>query len=125
MPMFNDKVFDSGLSVLDTDVENLYINSSEPTTFTEASSTAKLGTKATPVVSAPQVHSPDGREVVVSAISDGAVDATGTASHYSLTDDSLSLLLAAGPLSASQAVTLGNTFSLDAITLAMRQPTAV
>lgn len=125
MPMFADKVLDSGLSVLDTDVENLYINDLEPTTFTQASSTNKLGTKAAPAVGAPQAHSPDGREVVVAAISDGTVDATGTASHYSVTDDSLSLLLAAGPLSASQAVTAGNTFSLDAITLAMRQPTAV
>lgn len=125
MPLFDNKVFDSGLSVLDTDVENLYINDLEPTTFTAASSTNKLGTKAAPAVGAPQDHSPDGREVVVAAINDGTVDATGTASHWSLTDDSLSLLLAAGPLSATQGVTSGNTFSLDAITLAMRDPTAV
>lgn len=125
MPSFADKVFDNGLSVLDTDTENLYICDAEPTTFTQASSTNKLGTKAGPTVGAPADHSPDGREVEVAAISDGTVDSSGTASHYALTDDSLSLLLAAGPLSASQAVTAGNTFSLDAFQLAMRDPTAV
>jgi len=115
MPFINDKVFDSGLSVLDTDVENLYINNLEPATFTAASSTNKLGTKATPTVGAPTDGSVNGRSVNISAISDGTVDTTGTASHWSVTDDSLSLLLATTSLSSSQSVTSGNTFTLDAI----------
>jgi hypothetical protein len=116
----NDKVFDSGLTVLDTDVETLYINSLEPATFTAASSTNKLGTKAAPAVGAPENGAVDGRRVIVAAITDGAIDATGTATHYSLTDDSLSLLLVTGSLTASQAVTAGNPFSLDAISVTIR-----
>lgn len=120
MAFIADKVFDSGLTVLNTDTENLYICSAEPTTFTQASSTNKLGTKAAPTVSAPQDGATDGRRVVVSAITDGTVGATGTATHWALTDDSLSLLLATGALSASQAVTSGNTFTLDAISVTVR-----
>lgn len=120
MPFIADKVFDSGLTVLDTDVENLYITSAEATTFAEASSTFKLGTKATPSVGAPENGATNGRRVIVAAITDGTVDATGTATHWALTDNSLSLLLATGALSASQAVTAGNTFTLDAISITIR-----
>ena len=44
----------------------------------------------------------------------GAIDATGTASHWALVDTGNSRLFAAGALSASQAVTDGNTFTLSA-----------
>lgn len=117
MPFINDKIFDQGLTILDTDTENLYVCNLEPATFTAASSTNKLATKATPTVSAPADRSPNGREVTVSSFSDGTVDTTGTASHWALTDDSLSLLLATGALSSSQSVTSGNTFSLTAFAI--------
>jgi len=122
MPSLHDSVFDNGLSVLDTDVENLYICSQEPTTFAEASSTYKLGTKAGPTVGAPADRAGGGREVVVSAISDGVVNATGTATHYALTDDSGSLLLATGALAASQAVTSGNPFTLTSFAIGIPDP---
>lgn len=125
MPLLANEVFDNGLSQLNVLTENLYINNAEPTTFTQASSTNKLGTKAAPTVGTPVDGDVDGRKAVVSAITDGTVDSSGTASHWSLTDNSASLLLAAGPLSASQAVTSGNTFSLDAINITFRDPTAV
>lgn len=120
MPFINDTVFDNGLTVIDTATENLYICSQEPTTFSEASATYKLGTKATPDISAPQNGATDGRRVVVSAISDGTINTTGTATHWALTDDSASVLLATGALSASQAVTSGNTFTLGAFSITIR-----
>lgn len=118
----HDDVFDSGLSVLDTLVENLYICSTLPTTFTEASSTYKLGTKASPTVSAPGDRTGGGRKVTVSAITDGTVSATGTAGFYALTDDSASKLLAQGDLSSTQAVTSGNTFTLTAFDIGIPDP---
>ena len=118
----HDDVFDSGLSVLDTLVENLYICSTLPTTFTEASSTYKLGTKASPTVSAPGDRTGGGRKVTVSAITDGTVSATGTAGFYALTDDSASKLLAQGDLSSTQAVTNGNTFTLTAFDIGIPDP---
>jgi hypothetical protein len=118
----HDDVFDSGLSVLDTLVENLYICSTLPTTFAEASSTYKLGTKATPTVSAPADRSGGGREVTISAITDGTVSATGTAGYYALTDDSESKLLAQGDLASTQSVTSGNTFTLTEFTIGIPDP---
>ena len=118
----HDDVFDSGLSVLDTLAENLYICSTLPTTFLEASSTYKLGTKATPTVSAPADRVGGGRKVTVSAITDGTVSASGTAGFYALTDDSLSKLLAQGDLSATQVVTSGNTFTLTAFDIGIPDP---
>lgn len=118
----HDDVFDSGLSVLTNNVENLYICSAQPTTFTQASSTYKLGVKATPTIGSPADRSGGGREVTVSAITDGTVSASGTAGYFGLTDDSASKLLAAGHLSASQVVTSGNTFTLTAFKVGIPDP---
>lgn len=114
MAYINDRVFDNGLTVLDTEVNRLDICSQEPTTYAEATSTYTLGNKTSPTVGAPADRSPSGRKVTVSAITDGTVSGTGTASHWALTDTSNSRLLATGSLSASQSVTSGNTFTVTA-----------
>ena len=49
----HDDVYDNGLEAgLRAVVENLYICNAMPTTFAEASSTFKIGTKATPTITA-------------------------------------------------------------------------
>lgn len=123
MAFFNDRVFDSGLTVLDTEVNRLDICSLEPTTYAQATSTNTLGNKLTPTVGAPTDRSPTGRKVVVSAITDGTVTGTGTATHWALTDTGNSRLLATGQLSASQGVSSGNTFTLGAFDIGMADPT--
>jgi uncharacterized lipoprotein YajG len=115
MPSINDRVLDTGLAILQNETTALVICSAEPTTFTEANATYKLGAKASPTVSAPGARGGGGRKVTVSAITDGAVSATGTASHFALIDVTNSRLLATKALSASQAVTNGNTFTLTAL----------
>ena len=122
MAFLADTVFDDGLSQIAALAENLYITSAEATTFTEASSTVKLGTKAAPSIGSPADKTGGGREVTVASISDGTVDATGTATHWALTDDSASLLVATGSLSSSQSVTSGNTFTLAAFTVGISDP---
>lgn len=117
----HDDVFDNGLNVIDANTENLYITSSLITAFASLAA-AKLGTKATPAIAAPADRSGGGREVVVSAITDGVVNNTGTASHYCLVDDSASKILAAGDLGATQAVTAGNTFTLGAFAVGIPDP---
>lgn len=120
----HDDIFDTGLSQLTTVVENLYICSQQPTTFTEASSTYALGSKASPTITGPtDGGAGGGRQVTVSAISDGSVTADGTATHFALTDDSLSKLLVAANLASSQAVTNGNPFTLTAINIQIPDPT--
>ncbi len=118
----NDRVYDNGLTVLDTEASHLYINSTQATTYTEAITTYALGVKATPTVSAPAAKAGGGREVTVSAITDGTVSANGTAGFFSLVDSTNSRLLAAGPLSATQAVTSGNTFTLTSFKIGIPSP---
>ena len=117
-----DRVFDNGLTVLDTEASHLYINSTQAATYTEAITTYALGVKATPTVSAPADRTGGGREVTVSAITDGTVSGTGTAGFYALVDSSNTRLLAAGPLSATQAVTSGNTFTLTSFKIGIPDP---
>lgn len=115
MALLADRVLDNGLTILDTETSHIYICSQEPTTYTEATSTYALGNKnfgAGSAFGAPAAGSPNGRKVSSTAITDGSVTATGTASHWAATDNTNSRLNATNSLSASQAVTSGNTFSL-------------
>jgi hypothetical protein len=113
-----DEGFDSGLDYLDTNGTQINICDAEPTTYGLATTigTNSLGVKTSAVTGAPAAGSPSGRGVTVTAITDGVVHATGTATYWALTDGA-SILLAYGLLSSSQAVTNGNTFTLDAITI--------
>lgn len=114
---------DAALNYIKNGVENLYICSAEPTTFAEASSTYKLGTKAAPTITGPANGDVSGRKITISAISDGTVSANGTASWVALTDDSGSLLLAAQALNATQVVSSGNEFTLTAFDIEYPDPT--
>ena len=115
----NDQVFDSGLDYADTNGTRIDICSQAPTTYTEATSTYTLGNKTSLNTGATQDGATDGRRVIVPAITDGDVTATDTATHWALTDAS-SVLIATGPLSSSQGVTNGNQFTLDAISITIR-----
>lgn len=114
MAFILDAAYDALLDRVCSNVENLYICSTEPGTFTAASSTNKLGTKATPSIGAAGDRSGGGRKRTVAAITDGTVNSTGTASHWALTDDSASELCATGALASSQSVTATNTFTTTA-----------
>ena len=123
MAFLIDTVFDSGLSYADTNGTQIDITSSEATTYAEATTTFTLGND-TVNTGAPQAGDVDGRKVVVPAITAGSVTGTGTAAFWALTDGT-SILVAAGPLTATQAVTSGNTFTLDAIDITIRDASAV
>jgi len=113
MPFIPDSALDALLNDVQDDVETLHICSQEPADYTEAASTYTLGNKAAPTMAEPSDRGGGGRECVVSAITDGNVTGTGTATHWALVKDSATAKLqAAGDLSAPQAVTNGNTFTL-------------
>jgi hypothetical protein len=125
MAFINDRVLDLGLNVLDTEATHININSSEPATYTAATSTVALGTKnfgAGAAFGAPAARTPSGRKVTSVAITDGSVTATGTASHWSVTDNTNSRLLAASSLGATQSVTSGNAFSMAAFDIGIPGP---
>ena len=122
MPYLNDEAFDQGLDWVDTNGTRIDICSQEPTTYAEATSTYTLGNK-TVNTGAPQDGDTSGRKVTVPAITDGSVTSDGTATHWALSDGS-SVLVATGALSASQGVTNGNVFTLDAIDITLLDATA-
>lgn len=114
MVMLNDRCLDYGLNVLDTEANRMDICTAEPATYTEATSTYTKGNKTSLSIGSPAANSPSGRKVTVAAITDGSVSGTGTVTHYGITDTVNSRLLAANSLSASQAVTSGNTWTTGA-----------
>ena len=122
MPTLNDRVFDNGLTVLDTEANRVDICSQEPTTYTAATSTYTLGNTTSISISAPTNGDTSGRKVTLAAISGASVSGTGDATHYAISDTSNTRLLVTGSLSASQAVTSGNTFSLDAVDIELNDP---
>lgn len=123
MPYIPDAAFDLLLNHIQDNVEALHICSAEPANYAGVAA-VDLGDKQSPSVAEPSAGTPDGREIVISAITDGSVTATDSATHWALVKDSAtSELLATGDLSAPQGVTSGNTFTLTQFTI--RVPDAV
>ena len=122
MASLGDRVFDAGLNTLDTEANKITITSQEATTYTEANATYALGSSTSLSIGSPADRSGGGREVTVSAISDGSVSGTGTATHYAIVDTVNSRLLATGSLNASQSVTSGNTFTLATFKIGIPDP---
>ena len=124
MAYINDEVFDQGLDYADTNGTRIDICSQEPSSYGEATTagTYSLGNKTGLNTGATQAGATDGRRVIVPAITEGSVTNACTATHWALTDGS-AVLIATGALSSSQAVTSGNTFTLDAISITIRDAT--
>jgi len=122
MATINDRVLDNGLTILDLEANRVDICSQEPASYAEATSTYTLGNQTSISIGAPADRSAGGREVTMAASSGGAVTATGTATHYAIADTTNSRLLVTGSLTASQAVTTGNTFSLEALSVGIPDP---
>ena len=122
MVFLADNVMDSGLSYLTSVGNRIDICSQEPTTYAEATSTFTLGNKTSATVGSPTNGDSSGRKVVITAITDGSVTGTDTATHWALVSSTGSELLATQSLSSSQAVTSGNTFTLPAIDITIPDP---
>ena len=125
MPYLNDDVLDNGLAYVVSNGSRLDICSQQPANYTEATSTYTLGNKTSLTAGSLQNGASSGRRTVIPAITDGSVTGTGTATHWAYSKTSATAaLLAAQALSSSQAVTSGNSFSLDAISITFPDPTA-
>jgi hypothetical protein len=122
MAFLNDRVFDNGLTVLDTEANAIHVTSQEATDYTEATSTYTLGNSTSLSIGAPADRTGGGRKVAVAAISDGSITGTGTVTHYAIVDTTNSRLLATAALTASQSVTSGNTFTLATFDIGIPDP---
>jgi hypothetical protein len=122
MPTLNNRVFDNGLTVLDTEADKITITSQEASTYAEGNATFALGSSTSLSIAAPSDRSAGGREVVVAEVTDGSVAVDGTATHYAILDTVNSRLLATGNLTESQVVSSGNTFTLGSFTIGIPDP---
>lgn len=116
MAFINDSAYDAFVNYIKTNATRLDICSTEPTTYAQATSTYSLGNKTGLSLTGPTDGAVSGRRATVPAITTGSVTATGTAAYWALTDGA-SILVATGPLTATQAVTNGNNFSLGSFDL--------
>jgi hypothetical protein len=114
MPLLADYCLDAALAKV-AEATHIYICNAEPTTYTQASATFALGVKAAPTFAAAADGTPDGRKIVLNAITAGTTNTTGTGSHWALVDQANSRLLATKALAASQVLTAGNPWSLAAV----------
>lgn len=121
MTVIADAAFDAGLAYIITNGTKIDICSSEPANYAGIAAVT-LGNKTGLTCAAASNGTVSGRKTQVPAITTGSVTGTGTAAFWVLSNGS-SILVASGPLSASQAVTNGNTFTLDAIDLTFADAT--
>jgi hypothetical protein len=121
MATLDNRVFDNGLTVLDTEANAIHVTSAEATSFANVAAVT-LGNSTSLSIGAPADRAGGGREVVVAAITDGSVTGTGTATHYAIVDTVNSRLLATSTLTASQSVTSGNTFTLSSVAIGIPDP---
>ena len=107
---------DAGGTAAAASISAIMICSSEPTTYASATTTALLGSYvagAGSMFTGPSAGtSPTGRMLQSNAITSGTITTTGTASWWAAVGTAS--LYAHGLLSAAQAVTAGNTFTLGA-----------
>jgi hypothetical protein len=119
----HDDILDAALSYISTNTENLYICSAQPTTYAEAQTTYKLGTKASPSFGSLANGDVSGRKLPVNAISDGVVNSNGNAKWVALCDNSASKLLATQELNAYKDIVTGSPFTLTAFDIEFPDPT--
>ena len=122
MATISDYVLDAALSKLGLEADRIDITSQEATTYANATGAYSLGNSTSLAFGAPVDGDTSGRKVTASAISDGSVTGTGTATHFAIVDVSATRLLATGTLSSSQAVTSGNTFTIATFDVEIPDP---
>ena len=124
MPWLSNEILDGGLDILDSSGTRLDIcDTEEPTSYADAVTDGanSLGNKTGLSIPVVTERGAGGREVIVPEITDGTVTETGTALYYAITNGT-DTLYATGALSAGQAVTDGNTFTLTSFTIGIPDP---
>jgi hypothetical protein len=116
-------VLDQALNYLNANGNRVDLCGTEPTTYTEATSTYTLANATNgagftaPLFSAPGNRAPNGRQVTTAVVSGAAVTGTGTANWvaYSKTTATAALLVVLSM--TAQALTSGNTWGQAASTV--------
>jgi hypothetical protein len=110
-----NNVLDFGLRRFTSNANGLYICSTIPTTYVQATTTYTLGNisvAAGTLFALPVNGSPAGRIVNSTAINNGACTAAGTPVCWAVVDSINSDLMATGPMAGAAAVSSGQTWQL-------------
>jgi len=118
-----DSIFDNGLTYITSNANAVHVCSQVPTSYSEATSTYSLGSKSSPSVGSPENGATSGRRVVIDQFTDGVASSSGVATHWALVYTGGTELLATGPLAAPDTVALGSPFTVDAISISLRDAT--
>jgi hypothetical protein len=111
-----NRILDEGLNKFNAEATHIHVCSAEPASFAEVSSLS-LGNKASPEISVSEDRENGGRQVRISAITDGSITSTGTISHFAIIDNNNSRLLATGSLDSAKSVVIGDTWTWEELTI--------
>lgn len=112
MAFLYDLALDDGLNQIKTDGLRLDIGTQDISTYSEIA-TYTLGNTTSVTITGPADGDASGRKVTIPAVSTGSVTGSSDASHVYLSDGTDTLVLSY-PLSGTQAVSSGNTWTLTA-----------
>jgi hypothetical protein len=115
-------IYDLGLQELDTNGTRLDICHTEPTTYTQATSTYTRGNTTSLSIGAPAAGSPDGRQVTVAALSALVPTSSGTVGWAAISDPATSRLLAVKALNAVETVSTTGTFNVASFVIRIPAP---
>lgn len=119
--VLGDYTLDNGLTVLDTVCDKIFVCAAAPSSYSNATSGANsLGSKnwgTGAAFGAPAARSGGGRQITSTAITDGTISTAGTVAYWAAVDSANSRLLAYGSLTGGKAVTVGQVFTLSALTI--------
>ena len=124
----DDVVLDSALNQIRTTADKLVVCIGAPVSYAEANANSPTGKRCgqRAITSAnftgPVNGDVSGRKLTVNQQTGIAVDVSGTADHVALVDDGAGVLLAVTSLAAAQAVTAGNTMTVNAFDLEIADP---
>ena len=106
-----DAMLDAGLAYISSNVTQIFVCDTQPTTYAEASSTYALTSTETPTFTGPANGDASGRKLTIDEEADMTITSTGTALHVALTSaDTLIYVTTC----TSQALTSGGTVTIPA-----------
>ncbi|NIP54653.1 MAG: hypothetical protein GWN00_26865 [Aliifodinibius sp.] len=114
----NDTMLDQALTWIKTNTDNIHICTSQPTTFSQATSTYELGQASLAVSGSPANGSSSGRKIAIDAASSIAITSSGTMKHVALTGkvSSVDTLLYVTTIPASSQSTVSASDKVNAAT---------
>ena len=125
----DDTVLDAALNILKTNADRIVICATQPTTYSQASTLVSGGGKRLAVKSitsgtwtGPADGDASGRKVTKNQETAVSIEESGTADHIAIIDDGASALLWVTTCT-SQAVTAGNTATINAYKDEIADPT--